>query len=332
MSRPDGRAMTARERFAETMRFGRPDRVPTFEEGLRDDVLERWREQGLAPDADLSAMFDTDRREQIPVDLEPRPRPEAWPTCRGDLADLRRRLDPDDPGRLPDDWAERVAAWRTRRHVLQLPVHRGFFLSMGVRDWRRFREAVLLLKDAPALAHEVLDIVGEFGARLAERVLRDVEVDLASFSEPIGGNDGPLLSPDTYERFVLRSYRPILDVLRRHRVETIVFLTYGNARVLLPRVLAAGLNCLWACETETTAMDYRSLRRQLGPSLRLIGGIDLDALLQSKDAIRREVEAKVPPLLAQGGYVPLADGRVRANVPFENYRYYRRVLAEVTGG
>ena len=106
MSRPDGRAMTARERFAETMRFGRPDRVPTFEEGLRDDVLERWREQGLAPDADLSAMFDTDRREQIPVDLEPRPRPEAWPTCRGDLADLRRRLDPDDPGRLPDDWAE----------------------------------------------------------------------------------------------------------------------------------------------------------------------------------------------------------------------------------
>ena len=38
----------------------------------------------------------------------------------------------------------------------------------------------------------------------------------------------------------------------------------------------------------------------------------------------------MPPLVAQGGYVPLADGRVRANVPLENYVYYRRLLQEVT--
>ncbi|MGB2823091.1 MAG: hypothetical protein WBF17_19055, partial [Phycisphaerae bacterium] len=64
---------TARRRFAETMRYGRPDRVPYFEEGLRDDVLARWREQGLADEADLWASLQTDRREQVPVDLEPRP-------------------------------------------------------------------------------------------------------------------------------------------------------------------------------------------------------------------------------------------------------------------
>ena len=46
--------------------------------------------------------------------------------------------------------------------------------------------------------------------------------------------------------------------------------------------------------------------------------------------IRREIETKVPPLLEQGGYVPLADGRVRANVPFENYAYYRELLAKIT--
>ncbi|HUS91778.1 MAG TPA: hypothetical protein VM695_07995, partial [Phycisphaerae bacterium] len=72
-----------------------------------------------------------------------------------------------------------------------------------------------------------------------------------------------------------------------------------------------------------------ALRRRFGRSLRLIGGIDLDALLRGKDAIRREIETKVPPLLAEGGYVPVADGRVRANVPFESYAYYRRVLQEV---
>lgn len=325
-----GTPMTARERFTETMRYGAPDRVPYFEEGLRDDVLEQWRQQGLAPDADLSALFEIDRREQIPVDLEPRPRLEAWPLSRAGLRALRRRLDPHDPGRLPDDWAARVEAWRTRDHVLQLPVHRGFFLSMGARDWARFAEAIYLLHDAPALVGDIMALYGEFHARLAERVLRDVEVDFATFSEPIGGNDGPLLSPRAYEEFVLASYRPVLEVLRRGGVETIVFVTYANARVLLPCVLEAGFNCLWACEVETAAMDYRALRRRFGRSLRLIGGIDLDTLLKGQAAIRREIEARVPPLLAQGGYVPLADGRVRANVSLENYLYYRRVLAEVT--
>ena len=322
--------MTSRQRFAETMRHGHPDRVPCFEEGLRDDVLEQWRAQGLPEDADLAEMFRYDRREQMPVDLEPRPKMERWPTCRADLATLRERLDPDDPGRLPDDWPQRVEAWRTRDHVVQLPCHRGFFLSMGARNWPRFTEALYLLHDEPDLVIEIMGIYADFGARLAERVLRDVEVDFASFSEPIGGSEGPLLSPAAYERFVLSGYRPILDALRRGGVETVCFITYANARVLLPSVLDAGFDCLWACEVETEAMDYASLRRQFGRRLRLIGGIDLDTLLKDKAAIRREVETRVPPLLAQGGYVPLADGRVRANVPLDNYAYYRRLLQKVT--
>ena len=78
------------------------------------------------------------------------------------------------------------------------------------------------------------------------------------------------------------------------------------------------------------AMDYRSIRKEFGRDLRLIGGIDLDVLREGKEAIRREVEEKVPALLEQGGYVPLADGRVRADIPFENYIYYRKLLEKVT--
>jgi hypothetical protein len=77
-------------------------------------------------------------------------------------------------------------------------------------------------------------------------------------------------------------------------------------------------------------MDYRELRHEFGRDLRLIGGIDLDVLRRDKDAILREVQEKVPPLLAEGGYVPLADGRVREDVPFENYVYYRRLLEQIT--
>ena len=324
--------MTDRERFRETMRGGVPDRVPYFEEGLREAVLERWHEQGLAPDADLAEIFHTDRRERLPVNLEPLPALKRWPRSRRGLAALRRRLRADDPRRLPEDWDERAVRWRTRDHVLEFQLHRGFFLSMGVGDWRRFAEVICLIKDAPALLREMMDIVGEFTARLAERVLDEVEVDFVSFSEPIGGNEGPVISPAQYREFVLSSYAPALEVVRARGVETVCFTTYANAQALIPSVLDAGFNCLWACEVNTGAMDYRALRREFGRELRLIGGIDLDTLLLGKEAIRAEILQKVPPLLAQGRYVPLADGRVRANVPFENYAYYRRLLEEVTQG
>jgi hypothetical protein len=202
---------------------------------------------------------------------------------------------------------------------------------MGVDGWQRFSEVMRLLIDDAAFVREAMQIQGEFAARLAERILRNVTIDAAVFSEPIGGNHGPLISPEMYESFVLRSYEPLLDVLRSHGADILIFRTFANARTLLPGLLKRGIDCLWACEAGSDVMDYRSLRREFGKDLRLIGGIDLDAVRQGKEAIRREFDGKVRALLEQGGYLPLADGRIREDVPFENYVYYRRLLAEVTG-
>jgi hypothetical protein len=76
-------------------------------------------------------------------------------------------------------------------------------------------------------------------------------------------------------------------------------------------------------------MNYPALRQEFGRDLRLIGGIDLDALREGKEAIRRAMD-EVMPLVEQGGYIPLADGRVRDDVPYEHYVYYRELLREIT--
>jgi hypothetical protein len=162
--------------------------------------------------------------------------------------------------------------------------------------------------------------------------LKEVQVDAAVFSEPIAGNHGPLISPCTYSDLVLPAYQPLLDVLFSYGVETIILRTYANARALLPVVLQAGFNCLWAVETEPNAMDYRAIRQEFGSGVRLIGGIDVDVLRQGAQAVRQEIYVKVRPLLAQGGYIPLADGRVRSDMPFENYRFYRQFLESTVKG
>jgi uroporphyrinogen decarboxylase len=174
-----------------------------------------------------------------------------------------------------------------------------------------------------------LTIQGEFSARLTERVLQDVQIDAAVFSEPIGGNHGPLISPQMYQEFMHPSFEPVLDVLRKFGVENIIYRTYANTRILIPGIMDLGFNCLWAVERNNQEMDYIELRREFGPRLRLIGGIDRDVLRHDKGGIRRELEEKVPPLLAEGGYIPLADGRIREDVPFENYLFYRRLLEQV---
>ena len=322
--------MSGRERFHETMGYGKPDRVPYFEEGIRKDVLRTWRKQGLAKDADLASLFPSDQRERIEVDLEPRPGLISRLDKTTDLKKFQRRLDPYDKRRLPSRWSRRVKAWQSRDHVLMLYVHRGFFLTMGVHNWRSFTDAMMLLMDQPDVVRKRMQIQGDFAARLTDRILQDVAIDAAVFSEPIGGSDRPLISPKMYEDFVLSNYKPLLDVLRRHNVATICLQTYANARVLIPGILKWGFNCLWTCEVNIDAMDYRSLRKEFGRDLRLIGGIDLDALRKNKAAIQQEIEEKVPPLIAEGGYIPLADGRVRADVPFENYVYYRQLLQRVT--
>ncbi len=322
--------MNSRERFQKTMQFGKPDRVPYFEEGIRKEVLRTWEKQGLSSETELARMFPSDRREEIQLELDPIPELKKWPSSRQELHVLRKSLNPDESSRWPDDWSERIRQWRDRDHVLMLRVHRGFFLSMGVHEWSRFTDVARLTIRDPEFVRETMRIQGEFAARMVERALHEIQIDAAVFTEPIGGNDGPLISPRMYEDFVLTSYEPILSLLKQHRVGTIIFRTFANSRLLLPSILKWGFNCLWACEVNIDAMDYRGIRREFGHDLGLIGGIDLDVLHRDKEGIRREIEEKVPPLLADGGYIPLSDGRVREDVPFENYAYYRRLLEQIT--
>ncbi len=314
------------------MGYGTPDRVPFFEEGIRKEVLNAWRRQSKKSFEELSQLSPSDKREEIELDLDPHLGLKRRPATLNGLDNLRRALNPYQRSRLPKGWSKRVRAWRGRDQVLMLRVHRGFFLSMGVNDWYGFKRLMFSLIRNPDFVRESMKIQGEFSAKLVERVLQDVEVDAAVFGEPIGDNGGPLISPLMYEEFVLRSYQPVFDVLGRHGVKAIILRTYANVRLLIPHLLKWGFNCLWACEVNIEAMDYGDLRREFGQDLRFIGGIDLDALRHDEETIRREVEEKVQPLVSGGGYIPLADGRVREDVPLENYLYYRRLLEKVTVG
>jgi uroporphyrinogen decarboxylase len=319
--------MNNRQRFFETLHYGSPDRIPYFEEGIRQETLQAWHAQGLPPSFDPLAQFSSDNRLEIRLELEPNPRFRRWPSSRKDLQRLRKRLDPDDPARLPENWDP--LRLRESDSVRMVRAHEGFFLSMGVEDGATFTRLMVQVCDQPGFVREWMRIQGEFAAALAEKVLREMQFDAMIFSEPIGDNNGALISPRMYEDLVLTSYEPLLSLARHYGVKTLICRTYASMKALIPSLLKWGIDCLWACEVEQSVMNYPALRREFGKDLKLIGGIDLDALRSGKEAIRRAMD-EIAPLVAEGGFIPLADGRVRPDVPYEHYLYYRQLLREIT--
>jgi Uroporphyrinogen decarboxylase (URO-D) len=320
--------MNSRERFLAVIHGERPDHPPLFPEGIREEVLLSWRTQGLPDGNNPDQLFYYDQFEQLDPDVYPNPEVLNWSIPQQLLPLLRQRLDPEDPRRLPDNWSELVKGSGNRQYPLFLRIHQGLFLSLGIEDWHSFAPAILRLVDQPDFAHQILAIQAEFAARLAEKILRQVNLDGVIFSEPIAGNHGALISAEMYRAFALQSYAPIFDVLCDHRVPAIIWRSYANPANLLPEVVKYPFNVLWLCETPPGKLTPAQVRPIIGSNLTLIGGIDADVLHNDTEAIRRAVAA-VQPFVDAGHFIPLADGRVREDIPYSNYVFYRQELQRI---
>jgi hypothetical protein len=320
--------MNSRQRFLRTIHGGQTDHPPLFPEGIREEVLLSWHTQGLPHDIDLDDLFYYDQFEQLDPDVYPKPEITDWSTPQGLLPLLRQRLDSEDPDRLPKDWSESVKRWRDRQHPLFLRIHPGLFLSMGIEDWRSFAPAILRLVDQPDFVHQILTIQADFAARLAEKILRRIDLDGVIFSEPIAGNHGALISAEMYRVFALQSYTAIFEVLQNYQVPAIIWRSYANPANLLSEVVKYPFNVLWLCETPPGALTPAQLRQIVGSNITLIGGIDSDNLRKDRHAIQQAISA-VQPFVEEGYLIPLADGRLREEVPYSNYAFYRRELKRV---
>jgi len=121
-----------------------------------------------------------------------------------------------------------------------------------------------------------------------------------------------------YRSFELQSYAPIFDVLGEYQVPAIIWRSYANPINLIAEVVKFPFNVLWLCETPPGILTPARVRQIAGSNLTLIGGIDSDVLREDTRAIRQAIAA-VQPFVQEGRFIPLADGRVREDVPYPNY-------------
>lgn len=104
----------------------------------------------------------------------------------------------------------------------------------------------------------------------------------------------------------------------------------GDPEVLVPLRMEAGINCFWPLE-QASGMDPLRLRKKFGKELTLCGGLDKIEIAKGRKAIDRELRAKIPPLLEQGGYIPHIDHAISPEISYDDFLYYMEVKRKLTG-
>ena len=241
--------------------------------------------------------------------------------------EYRKRLNPTDPRRYPKDWDEEAYArtfegYKDGNTVLRFSGFYGFGAQlMGIPNFN-----VMFYKD-PEFMHDMIDYWEYFtieAIRSAVEMLRD-RIDVVYWWEDMADRHGPCISPKIFKEFFLPHYKRVTEYLRKNRIDRIMMDCDGNVNPMLDLIVEAGINGLWPLEVNS-AMDASTIRKRYGDKLFLIGNLDKVELVKGGQAMRKEIDSKVPILKEMGGYIPGADHNVPVEMTLERFKEYAEYI------
>ncbi|MBI3991392.1 MAG: hypothetical protein HY350_04500 [Candidatus Omnitrophica bacterium] len=207
----------------------------------------------------------------------------------------------------------------SRSSDIPLGIWFGSFVGW-IRSWMGFENFACMTADSPELLDEMVSHLVKISLPRLAILLENIEYDFGAGWEDICFNSGPILNPATFRRVVLPHMKKVIQLLRQHGVDIIWTDCDGNVSTLVPVWLEAGINCLFPAEVKADN-DVSFLRNEYGRNLLIRGGFDKLVLLESKDAILKELK-RLEPFVAEGGFIPHIDHRCPGGVAFGMYQYY----------
>ena len=249
---------------------------------------------------------------------------------RASWEDVKRRYNASAPERYPANWLDQFAAGEPHDEPACLLGNGSFGLYSQLRSWVGTESLSLMFYDEPALVEEMIELNTDFLLELVEPALQQGQFDYFNFFEDCAGKGGPLFGPELFRKFFMRHYKRIIERLNGAGIHSIWVDCDGDPEVLVPLWMEAGVNCFWPLE-QASGMDPRRLRKKFGNDLVLAGGLDKMELAKGREAIDRELYAKIPPLLESGGYIPHIDHAVSPEISYDGFRYYLELKRKLTG-
>jgi uroporphyrinogen decarboxylase len=229
--------------------------------------------------------------------------------------------DPLDDGRFAPLRAQAEAAVAQGKAVALAGPSAGI---AEVYSWLRGYEEyyVDLALNQRTVAH-MLDRLVEFKSAYWERALGEIGdlVDIVVEADDLGGQNAPLMSPQTYRKLIQPRHRRLFSFIKEQALVKVFYHTCGAVRKVIPDLIDAGIDILNPVQISAAGMDLDELKQEFGGDMVFWGGgVDTQSVLgtatpdQVKEHVRQNIEALAPG----GGFVFAAVHDIQANVPPEN--------------
>jgi uroporphyrinogen decarboxylase len=170
----------------------------------------------------------------------------------------------------------------------------------------------------------------DFSERLCSLHLKSLEkwltavgpyIDIILFGDDLGGQTGPLISPQMY-RQMIKPYHRVLWHRAKELADVKVMLhCCGGVRELLDDMIDAGLDAINPVQINASGMETTQLKSRFGNNLTFWGGgCDTRDILPhaSPDQVAAHVRAQVRLLRPGGGFVFQQVHNILADVPAVN--------------
>jgi len=253
-----------------------------------------------------------------------------WLSCpvqtRDDWEQMKTRYDIDAPGRFPADFAARCEMARQRNHVFSFRFSGPFW---QMREWCGFEGLCILMAEQPEFVDEMAEFWTDFASRMLDRILAHVVPDSVGFNEDMAYKAKAMISPEMTRRFCKPSWDRWTRQLRSAGVPLIDMDSDGFVGELIPIWIEAGIN---VCDPIEVAAhnDIVEFRQQFGREMAYTGGVDKRAMARGGRTLRDEIR-RIEPVVRDGGYIPGCDHGIPADVSWQDFVDYCRLLAQITG-
>jgi len=248
--------------------------------------------------------------------------------------DIQWRMNPQTPQRWTD-FDQRMAAAKAAAARGEMIVQRLAGSGMYLRAMLGVENMLFAMYDQPKLIETAMETWLHLADSVIAKTQQHVTLDEIFFAEDICYNHGPLIGPDMIKSMLIPYYQQLIANIKSRQLDQTRHLyleidTDGDCRPLIQFYRdTIGMDVMSPFEV-ASGCDVVQIAKQY-PWLVMTGGIDKRVLAQGCDAIDRMLEYVIPAMRSRGGYIPTCDHGVPAEVPLDNYLYYRQRCVELGG-
>jgi len=187
------------------------------------------------------------------------------------------RFDWPDPAAL--DFSETLAALdaagpRYRASGFWTPFYHDLMDFFGLEAY------FVKMRTNPAVVEAATDRVCGFYYGANERFfdLAGDRVDAFFFGNDFGTQLDLMISPALFDRFILPWFTKFTDAAHRRGYQVVLH-SCGSIHRVIPKLIAAGVNCLHPLQARAARMDAETLARDFGGRIAFLGGVDTQRVL-----------------------------------------------------